>query len=106
MPTLGGSGSEVSQFIPEPSNFSEVARLHEDVKKYWLKVTLKEIKNLINNQTYLMGDPDKGEPVTLCMNVYKTKIQYDGSIDKLKLGIVLRGNFWNKEMNGGTWYPT
>ena len=39
------------------------------------------------------------------MDVYKAKIQYDGSIDKLKLRIVVRGDFQNKEMVGYTWSP-
>ena len=47
-----------------------------------------------------------GEPVTPCMDVYKSKIQYDGSLDKLKLRIVLRGDLQNKEMVGDTWSPT
>ena len=34
---LGESGSEVSHFIPEPSNFSEVTGLPSDAKKAWLK---------------------------------------------------------------------
>ena len=49
---LGESGSEVSHFIPEPRNFAEVTKLSENVKKPWLKATLKDIKNLINNQTF------------------------------------------------------
>ena len=48
---LGESGSEVSHFIPEPRNFSEVTKLSENMRKPWLKATLKEIKNLINNKT-------------------------------------------------------
>ena len=48
---LGEYGSEVSYFIPEPRKFLEVTRLSEDIKKPWIKVTLKEIKNLINNHT-------------------------------------------------------
>ena len=63
-----------------------------DINKLWLKATEKEIKNLINNQTFLVEDPNKGEPVTPCMDVYKTKIQSDGIIDKLKLRIVVRGD--------------
>ena len=47
---------------------------------------------MINNQTFLMDDLDKGEPVTPLMDVYKQKIQYDGSIDKIKLRIVVRGD--------------
>ena len=68
------SGSEVLHFIPEPRNFAEVTRLPADVKKAWLKAYLKAIKNVINNQIFLMGEPEKGEPVTPCMDFYKTQI--------------------------------
>ena len=96
------SGSEVSHFMPEPRNFAEVKKLSENIKKPWLKATLKEIKNLINNQTFMIEDPKDGEPVTPCMDVYKANIQYDGSLDKLKLIIVVRGDLQNKEMVGDT----
>ena len=46
---LGESGSEVSHFLPDPRNFVEVKKLSENIKKSWLKATLEEIKNLINN---------------------------------------------------------
>ena len=90
------SGSEVSHFILEPRNFTEVTKLSENITKPWLKATLKQIKNLINNQTFLIEDQNEGEPVTPCMDVYKAKIQSDGSIDKLKLIIVVRGYLQNK----------
>ena len=96
MTPLGESGSQVSHFITEPRNFAEVTTLSDNIKKTWLKATLKEIKNLINNQTFLIEDQNKGEPVTLCMDVYKAKIQSDGSIYKLKLRIVGRGDMQNK----------
>ena len=68
-----------------------MARSLDNVKKYWLKETQKEIKNLINNQNFLVQETEKGEPVTPCMVVYKAKIQSDGSLDKLMLSIeVLR----------------
>ena len=104
--TLGESGSEVSNLIPEPRNFAEVTKLSENIRKPWLKATLKEIKNLINNQTFLVEDQNEGEFVTPCMDVYKDKIQSDGSLDKLKLRIVVRGYFKNKEIVGYTWSPT
>ena len=40
------------------------------------------------------------------MDVYKAKIQFVGSFDKLKLRIVVRGDLQNKEMVGDTWSPT
>ena len=43
------SGPEVSHFIPEPRNFSEVKKLTENIKKPRIKATLKDINNLINN---------------------------------------------------------
>ena len=78
---LGESGSEVSHFIPEPRNFAEVTKLSENIQKLWLKATLKEINNIINNQNFLIEEPKDGEPVTPCRYFYKVKIQYNGSLD-------------------------
>ena len=89
---MGESVSEVSHFIPEPRNFAEVTKLSENIKKPWLKSTLKEIKNLINNQNIIIEDKNEGEPLTPCMDVYKAKIQSNGSLDNLKLIIVVRGD--------------
>ena len=99
---FGETGSEVSHSIPEPRNFAEVTRFAENIRKPWLKATLKDIKNLINIQTFMIEDPNDGEPVTPGMDVYKEKIQSDGSLDKLKLRIVVRGDLQNKEMIGDT----
>ena len=49
---------------------------------------------------------NEGEPVTPCMHVYKAKIQSDGSLEKLKLIIVVRGDLQNKEMVVYTWSET
>ena len=92
MAPLRESDSEVSHFIPEPRKFAEVKKWSDNTNKPWLKATLKEIKNIINNQNFLIGDPEKDEPVTPCMHVYKAKIQSDGSLEKLKLRIVVRGD--------------
>ena len=55
--TLGESGSEVSHFIPETSSFAEVTKLSADVKKAWLKASLKDFKNIINIHSVLMDNP-------------------------------------------------
>ena len=103
---LEESGSEFPHFITEPKNFAEVEKLSENINKPWLKATLKEIKNLLKNQTFLIEDQNEGEPVTPWMDVYKAKIQSDGSLDNLKLRIVVRGDLQNYEMVGDTWSPT
>ena len=53
---------------------------------------MKKIKNLIKNQTFLVDEPEKGEPMTTCMDVYKAKIQSDVILDKFKLIIVVIGD--------------
>ena len=53
-----------------------------------------------------LSSPHEGEPVTPCMDVYKAKIQSDGSLDKLKLRIVVRGYLQNKELVGDNWSTT
>ena len=80
--------------------------MSDEIKKPWIKATLKEVKNLFNNQTILVEYPEKDEPVNPCMDVYKSNIQSDWSLDKLKLIIVVRGDFQNKESVGDTWSPT
>ena len=40
------------------------------------------------------------------MDVYKAMIQSDGSLDELKLKILVREDLQNKEMVGDTWSPT
>ena len=74
---MGESGSEVSHFIPEPRNFAEVTKLSENMKEPWLKATLKEIKNLIHNHTFLIEYQNEGEPVNPCMDVYEAIIPSD-----------------------------
>ena len=44
--------------------------------------------------------------MTPCMDVYKAKIQCTGSLDKLNLRIVVRGDLQNKELFGDTWSQT
>ena len=96
----------MSRFIPKPREFTEVTRLPPDVKKAWLKANLKDIKQIINDKKFIMDYPDKGEPVTPFMYVYKEKIKSDGSIDELKLIILVRRDLNNKKMIGDTWSPT
>ena len=67
-----------------------------------MTANLKQIKNLINNKTLLIEDTEKDEPLNPCMDVYKAKIQSDGSLDKLKLISVVIVDLQNKYMVGDT----
>ena len=54
----------------------------------------------------MIEETKNGEPVTPCIDFYKAKIQSDGSLDRLKLRIVVRGDFQKELMVGDTWSPT
>ena len=47
-----------------------------------------------------MDKPEKGYNMNPCMDVYKAKIQYDESLENLKLIIVVRGYLQNKDLFG------
>ena len=100
---MGKSGLEVSHFIPEPRNFVEVIILPANDKKALLKATLNEIKNLINNQTFINDDLEKGYQLTPCRYVYMANIQFGRSLDKIKLKIIFRRDSQNKEIIGDPW---
>ena len=70
--------------------------ISDGISKAWLKATLKDIKNLIDNQTFLVEYTEKDDTVTPFMDVYKAKIQYDGSLDKLKMRFLVIGDLQNK----------
>ena len=74
--------------------------MSDDIKTPWRKENLNDIYNLVNNQTLIVEDPDKYEPVTPCMDVYKANIKSNGLQDKPKLIIVVRGDRQNKELVG------
>ena len=106
LPRLKEYGAEVSYFISEPRNFAEVTKFSNYKNKPSPKTTMKEIRTLINNRNFLVEYPEKFEPVTPCMDVYKAKTQYDGILETIKLRIVLRGDLHNTELFGDTWSPT
>ena len=55
--------------------------------------------------TFIVQEPEKDEPVTPYMDVYKAKIQSDGILDRLKLRIVVTGDLKNKELVEDNWSP-
>ena len=52
-----------------------------------------------------MDDPERVDPVTPFTDIYKVKIQSNGSLDKLKFRIVVRVDLQNTETIVDTWYP-
>ena len=75
------------------SRTQEFCRSHQITRicqKVFVERKFERGQNVINNKTFLVYYPEKGYPVIQCMNVYKEKIQFDGSLDKLKFSIEVR----------------
>ena len=53
-----------------------------------------------------MDEQAKGYTMTPFMYVYKANTESDGSLYKLKLRIVVRGDMQDKELIGDNWSPT
>ena len=57
----------------------------------------------MNKYTFLVEYPEEDDPVTPCMDSYKSKIHFYVSLDKLELIISVRGDLQDKELVGYTW---
>ena len=53
-----------------------------------------------------MDDSEKVYPLTPFMDIYNAKIQSAVSLEQLKLIMLVRWDFHNKEMIGGKWATT
>ena len=67
---------------------------------------LEKYQSFNQQSDFYNGQPRGGDPVTSYMDVYKANIQSDGSLEKLKWRILVRGDLKNKENIGDTWDPT
>jgi hypothetical protein len=99
--------SNAMSWEPAPKTLREILRMPDGpMKTSWLQSIHKEFKTLIDNNTFVLDMPRKGEPVTPIMETFKVKILSDGSLDKLKTHIVVRGDFQSKTLTEDKWSPT
>ncbi len=75
------------------------------VREAWLRAYQKEIKALIDVKTFALDKPKDGEPLIPTMETTKIKIKIDGSLDKLKYSIAVRGDLQDTAMED-SWSPT
>jgi hypothetical protein len=77
------------------------------VRQEWLKALKKELKTLIKAGTLFVHDNLKdGEISTPVMETFKVKVKSDGSLDKLKARLVVRGDLQDKNITEDKWSPT
>ena len=105
---LGEQGCDIAPFLPEPRTAHDVMRMKNrepNIFSCYQKAAKNELKNLITNNTFIKDQPTPSEKVTPCMEVYKAKILSDGTLDKLKHRIVVRGDLQQKT-DEDNWSPT
>ena len=94
-------------FLPAPDNWKQVTRLPERSKQAWVKSMHKEVKELIKKGTFEKATPKKDDPMVPVTAKYRVKLSPDGSIEKLKTRVALRGDMLNDTQLGTfeTWCP-
>ena len=80
--------------------------LDAPVKRAWLKSLLKELKTLVDARTFAIKAVLEGEESTPVMEIFKVKINSDGTLDELKSRIVVRGDLQSKTISEDKWSPT
>jgi hypothetical protein len=76
------------------------------IREAWLKAYYKELKVLVSSGTFSIEPMLEGEVAVLTMETNRVKLQSDGTLDKLKNRIVVRGDLQNKQSLEDKWSPT
>ena len=96
-----------SDCFPEPMSVKQIYRMDEPLKSKWMKSIATEAKVIFDNNTFNFDDvPLPGEQVLPVKTVFKTKINADGSLNKLKTRIVVRGDLQKLRPGENAWSPT
>ena len=82
-------------------------RLSEPLKSKWIDALKKEVKVIVENNTFNTDDmPFPGEQILPIKQVYKTKLNANGTLNKLKARIVVRGDLQKLRPGENVWSPT
>ena len=74
--------------------------------KLWSRAIRAEINNLVTHGTFSLEEANKDEFVIPTTLVFKVKLTSDGSWDKAKARICVRGDIQGKHEDEDTWSPT
>ena len=68
---------------PAPKSIRDILKMFDGVVKTgWLKSVKKEMGTLVNSGTLVLDEMREGESSTPVMEIFKVKINSDGSLDK------------------------
>jgi hypothetical protein len=75
--------------MKEPDNYEETIR--SENKEEWLRAMDSEMKSLQENETWKLEKLPSGHKALKCKWVYKIKNNADGSIERFKARLVIKG---------------
>lgn len=81
--------AELNDEIVEPQTFKEAMESKE--KKKWIIAMKEEMKSLNENETWKMVPLPKGRKAISCKWIYKIKRNPDGSVERYKARLVIKG---------------
>ena len=73
----------------DPISFEEVS-LRSD-RDYWCEAMNEEMRSLTKNDTWILEDLPQGRKAITCKWIYKSKLRPDGSLERRKARLVVRG---------------
>ncbi|KAG7357480.1 hypothetical protein IV203_002168 [Nitzschia inconspicua] len=98
---------EPTMFLPAPDNWKQILKLPPHVMDHWSASLLKELKELIKKETFVLEDePNPNDPIIPVTAKFRVKLTKDGMIEKLKSRIALRGDLMRDNVEiPDTWCP-
>ena len=97
-------GMNPDDFLPAPAHWKQILKLPEKQLLEWLKSFHKELKLLIiTMKCFAIEQPNKDDPLIPVTAKFRTKIKSDGTIDKLKTRVCLRGDQQAEMTDFDTW---
>ena len=75
--------------VCEPESYEDA--VHSENKDEWLEAMNSEMRSLKENQTWDLEYPPKGRKIIPCKWVYKIKNNPDGSVERFKARLVIKG---------------
>jgi len=105
-PNFMPNSQDAHSWEPAPKTIHDIIKLPEGyVKSAWLKSVKQELKTLIDSGTFVSDTMKEGKVSTPIMEIFKVKIKSDGSVDKLKTRLVVRGDLQTAALSEDKWSP-
>ena len=97
-------GATAEDFLPAPNHWKQITRMPERQKQPWLRSLKAELDLLINKmKVFEPIKPNEDDPIIPTTTKFRTKIKPDGTVEKLKARICLRGDQQEKDNEYDTW---